>query len=57
VVGDREPAICCGGKDALSGELAMTTTLLMPYIALLAVEIFLFSLGLLVYQRMLGIGM
>jgi hypothetical protein len=34
----------------------MTTVLLASYIALLAVEILLFSLGLFVYQRMLGIG-
>jgi hypothetical protein len=34
----------------------MTTILLALSMALLAVEILLFSLGLLVYQRMLGIG-
>jgi hypothetical protein len=34
----------------------MLAILLGPSIALLAVEILLFSLGLLVYQRMFGIG-
>jgi hypothetical protein len=34
----------------------MTTVLLAPSIALLAVAILLFSLGLLVYQGMFGIG-
>lgn len=56
VAAGRGSALCCGEGDAPPGALAMTTVLLASYIALLAVEILLFSLGLLVYQRMLGIG-